>query len=314
MSLKSKLKKFPALVWAIKRARSLALQIVYSDLKFKARIYRRVHGRDPDMQNPQSFTEKLMWSSENYRDDRFVEYADKYLVRKHVASVIGEEYLIPLYDVVDKASDLDFDKYPNRFVLNATHGSNMVILCNDKSKLDLTYARKTANTWLHRNYYHDFREWHYKYIKPRVLVTQNISSADGTPPWDYKFFCFGGKPFVVGLDLDRFGGVTMRNVYDMNWVQMKDVRITRPQDFTHEYPVPKNFELMKTLAEKLAQGFEHVRVDFYNVDGKIYFGELTFLHAASGINGNISPWEFDLEMGRLFNLPKRNISSWQYKG
>lgn len=314
MNIKKQLKKIAFLRIAIRTIKSKVSHFRYNDHQFKVKTYETKHGRTPNLVNPKAYSEKMLWSSENYRDDRFVEYADKFLVRKHIKEVIGEEYLIPLYDVVDKAEDLKFDKYPVRFVLNATHGSNMVLLCKDKSKFNRKSASIEVKYWLRTNYYHEKREWHYNYIKPRVLVMENISSPDGTPPWDYKFFCFNGKPEIVALDLDRFGDVAKRNLYDMEWNQIKNVSITRPQDYSREYPKPQNFEKMVELATVLCQGFEHIRVDFYNVNGKIYFGELTFLHAAAGINGNITPWEFDLKLGENYQLPERNIDTWKYKG
>lgn len=287
-------------------------RILYNDLQFKINVYTKKHGRMPNLDNPSSFTEKLLWSSMNYRDERFVTFADKFMVREHIKTVLGEEYLIPLYDVVDNAEDLNFDKYPQKFVLNATHGSNMVVICSDKDEFNRETAIKKGKSWLKTNYYNVNREWHYNYIKPRILVMQNICSTNGTPPWDYKFFCFNGKPYIVALDLERFGKESKRNIYDMDWHQVEGVKISRPQDYITNYPKPKKFELMKELCEKLASGFSHVRVDFYNVDGKIYFGELTFLHAAAGISGNITPWDFDLKMGELFELPERNVDTWKF--
>lgn len=314
MGLKQILKKNSFLRLTVRQTRSLLSQILYSDHNFKVKTYIKKHGRIPDLNNPQAYSEKMLWSSENYRDDRFVWFADKYLVRKHIKETIGEEYLIPLYDVVEKAAELKFKNYPNRFVLNATHGSNMVLLCDNKSSFDYKNAVTEVAYWLKTNYYHEKREWHYNYIKPRVLVMENISSPDGTPPWDYKFFCFNGKPEIVALDLERFGNIAKRNLYDMKWKHIKNVRITRPQDYTREYPKPKNFEKMVELVTILCQGFEHVRVDLYNVDGKIYFGELTFLHAAAGINGNITPWDFDLKLGSNYPLPQKNVDKWVYSG
>lgn len=311
--VKTIFKKIPGVITCINKTQALYYRLMFNDKNFKLHVYTKRHNRKPNLEHPKSFTEKLLWCSLNYRDNRFVWYADKYTVREHVKSVIGEEYLIPLYDVVDRAEDMDFEKYPKRFVMNATHGSNMVILCSDKSKFDVVQAKKMAKKWLHTNYYNVMREWHYKYITPRVLIMENISGADGKAPWDYKFFCFDGEPYVVALDLERFGDTTMRNVYDMDWKQVKDVKISRPQDYEHNYPKPKNFELMKDLCKKLAKGFNHVRVDFYNVDGKIYFGELTFLHAAAGISGNITPWDYDLKLGEMYNLPTRNVDGWSYK-
>lgn len=314
MGLKQTLKK-NTFVWHLLRfIKRNCMRFLYTDYQFKNRFYKRTHGRYPNWNSPQSYTEKMLWSSENYRDDRFVWYADKYLVRNHISKTIGSEYLIPLYDVVDDEKKLDFSKYPKRFVLNATHGSNMVVLCQDKDKFDIKSALSKCKEWLHTNYYEVLREWHYNFIKPRILVLENISTKEGLAPWDYKFFCFNGVPYVVALDLERFGTTPMRNVYDMDWKQIENVRITRPQDFSRTYPKPENFEKMKELATILANGFEHVRVDFYNVDGKIYFGELTFLHSAAGLTGNITPWEFDLELGSHYCLPPRNIDNWQYKG
>lgn len=285
---------------------------LWNDCQFKVKLFKKTHGRNPNLIKPESFSEKLLWSSENYRDIRFVVYADKYAVREHVKKVIGEEYLIPIYDVFDDVNKMDISKYPKRFVLNATHGSNMILLCNDKDKFDEKHARKMVKSWLHRNYYERHREWHYNYIKPRVICMENISNADGVPPLDYKFFCFNGEPIIVALDIERFGDSTKRNIYDMGWNQVGGVSLTRPQVYDKQFPKPKNFDQMKEIVKKLAKGFEHVRVDLYNVDGKIYFGELTFLHAAAGILGKITPYEYNLKLGSYFKLPERNIDTWKF--
>lgn len=314
MNLKKTLKQNVYVFLAYTSTRDFLRKLLWSDKAFKLKTFRKTHGRNPNLENPKSFSEKLLWSSLNYRDDRFVRFADKYLVRKHVAEVIGEEYLIPIYDVFEDIKQMNISNYPNKFVLNATHGSNMILICNDKETFDYNNAKKLVNSWLHRNYYNRHREWHYKYIKPRVLCMENICDENGVPPLDYKFFCFDGKPYIVVLDIERFGDSTKRNVYDMNWKQVEGVSLTRPQVTDKEYQKPENFEKMKELAIKLAQGFEHVRVDLYNVNGKIYFGELTFLHAAAGILGKISPYSYNEELGDLFKLPKRNIDDWKYNG
>lgn len=126
MNIKRKLKKIAFLRIAVRTIKSKVSHILYNDHHFKVKTYKYNHGRTPNLESPKAYSEKLLWSSENYRDDRFVEFADKYLVRKHIENVIGNEYLIPLYDVIDNVDDLKFDDYPERFVLNATHGSNMV--------------------------------------------------------------------------------------------------------------------------------------------------------------------------------------------
>lgn len=312
MSLKKLIKKNLFLSAFIRDVRDYVYRKMYDDTQFKIKFYKKTHGREPNLKNPQSYTEKMLWSSINYRDKRFVDYADKFLVRNHVKELIGEEFLIPIYDVVEDVDQLKFDNYPDKFVLNATHGSNMVMLCDKKNNFNVRNARSAVNIWLHTNYYHRFREWNYNYIKPRVVVLKNLCDEKGVPPVDYKFFCFSGKPVVVALDIDRFGDETKRNVYDMNWKRLDSVKITRPQDTSKKYNKPDNFELMINLAEKLSDGFEHVRVDFYNVNGKIYFGELTFLHSAAGLTGNITPWAFDVEMGSYYHLPQRNIDSWSF--
>ena len=312
MNLKKLFKKNDFIYIYYTRIRDWMRLKIWTDLQFKVRLYKKTHGVKPDLNFPKTYTEKLLWSSENYRDIRFVVYADKYAVREHVKKVIGEEYLIPIYDVFDDVNKMDISKYPKRFVLNATHGSNMILLCNDKDKFDEKHARKMVKSWLHRNYYERNREWHYNYMKPRVMCIENISTADGTPPLDYKFFCFDGTPIVVVLDIERFSDSSKINVYDMDWKQIKGVSFTHPQTYDRDYPKPKNFDLMKEIVKKLANGFEHVRVDLYNVDGKIYFGELTFLHAGAGIMGKVNPYEYNLKLGSYFKLPKRNIDTWKF--
>lgn len=231
-------------------------------------------GKELNLDNPQTFNEKIQWMKLYDSTPLKTSLADKYLVRDWIKEKIGEEYLIPLLGVWDKFDDIDFDKLPDKFVLKANHGSAWNIIVTDKNKFDKQDAKKKFDEWLHTNFaFQDGLELHYKDIKPLIIAEKYIEN-DNQDLYDYKIWCFDGKAKYIQFLSERKEGLKMV-FYDTEW---------NKQDFVYSYPrnekdieKPKNLELLLTLAEKLAQGFSHVRVDFYILnDGSIKFGEMTF--------------------------------------
>ena len=231
-------------------------------------------GKELNLENPQTFNEKIQWIKLYDSTPLKTRLADKYLVRDWVKEKIGDEYLIPLLGVWDKFDDIDFDKLPDKFVLKANHGCAWNIIVTDKNKFDKEDAKQKFSLWLNKNFAYCFGlELHYKSIKPLIIAEEYIEN-DNQDLYDYKIWCFDGKAKYIQFLSERKKGLKMV-FYDTEW---------NKQDFVYSYPrnekdieKPKNLELLLTLAEKLAQGFSHVRVDFYILnDGSIKFGEMTF--------------------------------------
>ncbi len=269
-----------------------------ADLYLKIVYFLRI-GKKLDLVNPKTFNEKLQWLKLYDHKSKYTEMADKYAVRKYINEKIGEEYLIPLIGVYDKFDDINFDKLPSQFVVKCTHDSGGVIICDDKAKLNIKKARKSINKNLEKNFYFRGREWPYKNIRPQIICEKFMLDESGRELMDYKFLCFNGKAKCLFVCLNR-NSKTGLNVdfYDMKW---------NPLPFKRHYsnskkliPKPRNFEKMVKLAEELAADIPFVRVDFYEVDGKIYFGELTFF-PGSGFE-KFTPESYDELLGSWLEL------------
>ena len=259
--------------------------------------YCRRTGRSLDWNHLVTYNEKMQWAKLYDKDPRKTEYSDKYKVREFVEKTIGSEYLIPLYGVYKKFDDIKFDELPKEFVLKTNNGSNTNIIVKDKEKLNLVEAKKKFTRWLHTDYslISGF-ELHYRDIQPLIIAEKLI--GNGKDLWDYKFLCFSGKVYYVWVDIGRFSE-HKRNVYDLEW-NLQPWNQYNYGNFDGKIEKPKNFDKMVELATKLAQGFAHVRVDLYNVDGEIYFGEMTFTNG-SGFEP-IIPEKYNQMLGNLWKL------------
>lgn len=261
--------------------------------------YKSIFGRELDLENPKTFNEKIQWRILKDKKDIYTKLADKYLVREYVKEKIGEKYLIKLLGVYKKAEDIDYDKLPDKFVLKCNHDSGSVIICKDKKTFNKKEANKKLNFFLKRNFYHMTREWHYKNIKP-LIICEEFLEEKGKSVDDYKIYAFNKKnkesSFFIQIEEDRFGD-HRRGIYTENWELL-------PVKRTLEYPKkgikPKNLDLMLTLSKKLTEEFEFVRVDFYECNGSIYFGELTFTPA--GGTGKFTPDEWDYKLGEMWEI------------
>jgi hypothetical protein len=275
---------------------------IYSDEFYLKSFYRYNFRKKLNLKNPQTFNEKLQWLKLYDRKPEYTQMVDKYEAKKWIADKIGEEYIIPTLGVWDKFEDIDFDSLPNQFVLKTTHDSGGVIICKSKEDFDKESAKKKLKKSLKRNYYWNGREWPYKNVKPRILAEEYMVDESGYELKDYKFFCFNGKMkvFFVAKDRQTKGEETKFDFFDENFEHLP---------FTNGHPnskppyfKPENFEKMKELAEKLSQGIPHLRVDFYNINGRIYLGELTFSHWSGFVP--FEPEEWDYTLGSWIELPK----------
>ena len=271
-----------------------------SDENFVKWTYYLTFRKKLDLDNPQTFNEKLQWLKLNDRHEEYTQMVDKYEAKKYVANLIGEEYIIPTLAVYDSFDEIDFDKLPNQFVLKCTHNSGGIIICRDKASLDVPKARKQMTKWLKKNPFWTNREYPYKNVKPRIIAEQYMEDESGYELKDYKFFCFSGdvKYVFVATDRGKVDEETKFDFFDMDWNHLP---------FTNGHPnnpdpigKPENFEEMKALACKLSKNMPHVRVDLYNISGRIYFGELTFYHW-SGLTPFV-PEKWDFEFGKCISL------------
>lgn len=267
-------------------------------------LYRDRMKRPLNLANPQRYTEKLQWLKLHNRQDAYTQLVDKYAVRRHVAETIGEEYLIPLLGGPwTSFDDIDFDALPDQFVLKCTHDSGGLIVCRDKSKLDVAAARTKLEAALKRNYYWSSREWPYKNMQGRIIAEKYMEDSVTTELRDYKFFCFDGEPRALFIATDRYtpGEETKFDFFDMDFNHL-DVRNGHPNAAVPPAR-PERFELMRELAAKLSAGFPHARIDLYEVDGQVYFGEITFFHWSG--TTPFEPDEWDYTFGSWITLPEK---------
>ena len=264
--------------------------------KHISKKYYEVHKKELNWENPKTYSEKMNISKYLKSTELKTKLTDKYEVRDWVKNKIGEDYLIPLLGVYDSFDEIDFSKLPNQFVIKCNHDSGSVTIVNDKNSINYKELSKKYNYFLKRNLAYEQFEMHYLNIKPKILIEKYMGKSIN----DYKFLCFSGKPYYVWVDFDRFSN-HKRNVYDMNWKLQKWNQMNYG-NYSNEVQPPSNFDEMKKLVKILSQDFDHVRVDLYDIGDRVYFGEMTFTNG-SGLEV-IEPSEYDLELGRLWNLKK----------
>lgn len=260
--------------------------------------YKKFTGLDLDWNNLARYTEKMQWYKLYSSTEEMKICADKYTVRKWVADKIGEEYLIPLLGVWDKPDEIPFERLPRQYVLKTSCGSGTNIIVKDNCLLNRKVIMKRISCWLNADYaYLNGFEMQYAACENKVIAEQYMDSPDGDLP-DYKFLCFGGKPYYCWVDIGRYHE-HKRNIYDLEWNLQK----WNQSDYGNsQKPIkkPKNFEKMVEIVGILCKDFSHVRVDLYNIDGKILFGEMTFTNG-SGFE-LIIPDEYNKKIGDLWNL------------
>ena len=274
------------------------IEMCLSDKMFLYYIYYKKMNTILNLKSPKTFSEKIQWIKLYGNLERFSDLVDKYSVRKFVEEKIGSEYLIKIYGIYDNFEEIDFEKLPNNFVIKDTHGSGSNFICRDKEKLDMDELREVVNQWFSKNFYTMTRERQYKNCEHRLLVEELLEDSNGRLN-DYKFFCLGGKVRIIEVDIDRFGSLK-RDYYDVKWNKMELKKGVDNSNFIIDKP--KHLEKMIKMAEKLADGIELLRGDFYYVDNTIYFGELTFT-PASGLTKFVPATE-DLRLASYVDLKK----------
>ena len=276
---------------------------VISDKAFLKMQYKSIFHKKLNLDDPKTFNEKLQWLKLYNRDPRQVMMVDKADVKEYVAGEIGEDYIIPTLGIWDSFEEIDFDSLPDSFVLKCTHDSGSTVVCRDKATFNMEAARLKLTRKLGKNLFWHGREWPYKQVKPRIIAEELLKDSTSDDLKDYKFFCFNGAPKMVLVCAERFTGGGMReNFYDAEWKLMPVQRAAHPNT-DYDIPCPPELPRMLELAEKLADAMPFVRVDFYVVDGRIYFGELTF-YPASGLVPFV-PDEWDLTLGEWITLPEK---------
>lgn len=267
--------------------------------------FKRNLNRDLNLENPIYFNDKLQWLKLYWRDPLASQCADKYRVREIVQERIGEGYLNKLYGVYDSVDEIDIEELPKSFVLKGTHGSGFNIICKDKNKMDWEAEFRKMRQWLKKDYSLLNQEWVYKDIKPRIICEKYIEQGDGKELRDYRFFCFNGEVKFITVDLSITNKKrTRRNLYDLNW-NLIDAEITYPNEKKIKVEKPEKLDEMIKISEKLSKDFPHARVDLYNIEGNILFGEITFFHQ-SGL-GIVRPLDFEKKMGSWLHLPKKKV-------
>ena len=277
------------------------------DEKYVKKMYKYKMNEELNLKKPQTYSEKLQWLKLYDRNPIYTKMVDKYEVKDYVSKIIGDEYIIPTLGVWDKFDDIDFNSLPNQFVLKCTHDSGGLVIVTDKKNFDKKAAKTKINHCLKRNYYTNTREWPYKGVKPRIIAEEYMVDESGYELKDYKFFCFNGKCKAMFIATDRNSdNETCFDFYDLEFNHLP---------FTNGHPnsnkeieKPENFEKMIKLAEKISQNIIQCRVDFYNINGKIYFGEVTFFHW-----GGLKPFkpkEWDYKFGSWIHLPEKQFKNY----
>lgn len=295
----SKYFKHPRLVLA--KLLQYASPLFPDDEKYLRALYRLKFGERLDLENPQTYSAKLQWMKLYWRNPVLCRFIDKYEVKAEVAGRIGPQHVIPTFGVWEKAEDIDFDSLPDRFVLKCTHDCRSYILCPDKDALDRNAARRKLSSALGKSNYPSMREWGYKNVRPRIIAEAYLEDPSNPKELtDYKFFCFNGEAKAVYVATGRMAGDSRADYMDRSFNRIS--LFSEHPGSEEPLPVPPNYDEMLRIAETLSAGFPHVRIDLYNIGGKIYFGEYTFYHGG-GMN-EFKPREWDRTFGDWFKLPE----------
>lgn len=268
-------------------------------LKFK---FFTVFKKKLNLENPQTFNEKIQWLKLYDRNSKYTTMVDKFEVKKYVANIIGEEYIIPTIGIYDYYEDINFEQLPNQFVMKCTHDCGSIVIVKDKSKIDRNTIKEKINKCLKDNYYYSSREWPYKNVKPRIIIEKYMKDKNSTSMRDYKFFCFDGKPQIMYLSegLENHATASM-SFYDMNFniidCKRKDYKL-----LNYKPQLPSTFELMKKYSSMLSKDIPHLRVDWYEINGKLFFGELTFSTCSGFVPFESEEW--DKKLGDMIDLSK----------
>lgn len=286
----------------IVRNRELRLKIInllrfIPDKPYLKLVYRIKTGKRLNIESPSGFNEKLNWLKINHIHPEYTDYADKLMVREHIVELLGEGHLFPLIGAWECFDDIPFEQLPEQFVLKCNHDSGSVKIVKNKENIDLTALKQFYDNRLKINSYNIGREYPYRNITPKILAERYVHGIDGKTPNDYKFFCFNGEPMVMFVATDRDTDVT-HTLFDMDFNRLPIEYVHKSIDY--DMPKPSCFEEMKNIARLLSAGMEFVRIDLYEVDGTVYFGEYTFFPAGGFYL--MKPIEWEKRLGDLIEI------------
>ena len=286
--------------YVIVASRRLHLDHLIPDKAFLSMYYRWDFDRPLNWKNPTKYSEKLQWLKLYDRQPIYSLLVDKYDVKAHVAEIIGEAYLIPTLGVWDRWEDVDFGSLPEQFVLKCTSDSGSAVIVKDRAGFDPSVCPSSLARSMRTNFYWDSREWPYRSLRPRLIAEPYITDSRSGELIDYKFFCFDGCCKAMFVATGRQSGDVRFDFYDreFNHLDMEDKHLNAAVPPAK----PENYGRMVEIAERLSEGFPHVRIDLYNVAGKIYFGEYTFYHW-SGFD-HFKPASWDDTFGSWLDLGK----------
>ncbi len=272
-----------------------------SDKVYVRILYKGNIGKKLNLSDPKTFNEKLQWLKLYDHKDIYTQLVDKFLVREFVKEKIGENYLIPLLGKWDKAEEIDIKSLPEQFVLKCNHDSGSIIVCREKDKFDLEDAKKKLSYRLKNGTYWYTREWPYKNVIPCIIAEKYMEDDQYHDLRDYKFLCFDGIPKVMYIATERMNP-DKPTAFDFFDMEFNHLPVQQAHPNAERIPSkPINYNKMIEFAKILAKGFPHVRIDFYEINGEVYFGEMTFYHM-----GGISPFipeTWDYTFGSWLNLP-----------
>ena len=263
-------------------------------------VYFKHFNKFIDFDNPKTFNEKIQWLKLNYRNEEYTKLVDKYRVKQYITKLIGEEYVIPTLGVWNNVDDIDFKSLPEKFVLKCNNDSGGIVICKNKKDFDEAKAKSFLKERLKNNGYWYGREWPYKNVKPCIIAEKYMEDSISKDIKDYKFFCFNGSMEFFDIDIDRF--IEHRaNYYDRNGNFLPFGKTYCPPDYTKKIEMPKNLDKMIELAETISHNTVLSRIDFYEIDGQVYFGEITF-YPGSGFSP-FTDEKWDYKLGDMIDLP-----------
>lgn len=284
--------------------------VFHTNFLFPDKLYLKIMfwaqmGYKLNLKSPVTYSEKIQWLKLNERNSLYTQLVDKLLVKDFVTKKVGVNCVIPTIKVWNKIDDIDISDLPRQFVLktNCGGGSNGVIVCKDKNSFNFEDSKMKLKASLKEDIYMSHREWPYKNVVPKIFAEKFMIDESGYELKDYKFFCFNGEVRALFIATDRYKGEhnVKFDYYDADFKHL-DIRQSHRNADSPMIDPPRNFEQMKFVAEKLSAGLKHVRVDLYNINGRIYFGEMTFFHYSGLVP--FHPQKWDLIWGEWLNLEK----------
>lgn len=297
----NQLKKNDYLFFLVKYWRLRILMIVgklISDKKYIEWQYWLRTGKHLNLIEPHLYNEKVQYTKLYYRDDSLKKLVDKYEVREYVNQKIGNKYLTKLYGIYNNVDEIDFDNLPERFVVKLTNGSGYNYICKRKTDREIRKIKRRFRKWIKIDFYMLGREWAYKDVKNRIICEEYLENDKNQGLYDYKIFCFAGKAELIQVDYDRFNN-HKRNFYTTEWKFVNEI-VEYDNDKDANIPKPLILDEMLDNASILSADYPHVRVDFYIINNKLFFGEMTFYHGAGYLH--FGSEQFERKLGDMWEL------------